>query len=265
MTDTNQDMVTLAVYLNSRGFSFVLFEGMLSPYDWGILELRGPRRDASCLRKMTELLDRYDVDALVIQDTGPDGTRRASRLLMLNTALEAAAGKNGVPVFKYSRAAVYMTFATTGFTNKQTLAELIAKHIPAFERHVPPPRKQWISEDARMGLFDAPALALVFLSKGTAKRVSIILMRSYLSRSLDQAVNLFERNASCSPVHLTTWRLIWCLLFDLMARSYPSWSTKQFLSELKCQTTARWLVPPRGLRWRRQTVERFRGMIHLIE
>jgi hypothetical protein len=52
-----------------------------------------------------------------------------------------------------------------GFTNKQMLASLIAKHIPAFERHVPPPRKPRMSEDARMGLFDAAALVLVFFQK----------------------------------------------------------------------------------------------------
>ncbi|WP_156527887.1 hypothetical protein [Bradyrhizobium stylosanthis] len=41
-------------------------------------------------------------------------------------------------------------------------AERIAKHIPAFEQYVPPPRKPWMSEDRRMGLFDAAALALTF-------------------------------------------------------------------------------------------------------
>ena len=53
-------------------------------------------------------------------------------------------------------------FAHLGSSNKQTLAELIAKHIPAFERYIPPPRKPWMSEDRRMGIFDAAALALVF-------------------------------------------------------------------------------------------------------
>ena len=56
-----------------------------------------------------------------------------------------------------------------GFVNKQMLAELIAKHIPAFERYVPPPRKPWKSEDARMGIFDAAALALVFFQKASAE------------------------------------------------------------------------------------------------
>ena len=158
-------MLTLAIYLNSRGLSFVLFEGTLSPYDWGIFEFRGPRKDASCLRKMRGLLDGYNVDALVIQHTGAGGTRRVSRLSMLNTALEAAAREHGVLVFKYSRADVYETFSSAGFANKQRLAEVIAKRIPAFERHVPPPRKPWMSEDTRMGLFDAAALALVFFER----------------------------------------------------------------------------------------------------
>jgi hypothetical protein len=37
----------------------------------------------------------------------------------------------------------------------------------AFERYVPTPRKSWKSEDARMGLFDAVALALTFFQRAS--------------------------------------------------------------------------------------------------
>ena len=67
--------------------------------------------------------------------------------------------------YKNSRADVYQTFASAGFANKQSLAKVISLHIPAFERHVPPPRRPWMSEDAMMGLFDAAALALVFFQR----------------------------------------------------------------------------------------------------
>jgi hypothetical protein len=163
MRDAKRHLITLAVYFSTRGSSFVLFEGTLTPYDWGIFEVRGPRREAKCQRKMMELLD--EIDVLVLQNTGPEGARRATRLTTLNAAVAAAAQQHGVPVFKYSRADVYATFRSAGFSNKQTLAEVIAKHIPAFERHVPPPGKAWKSEDARMGLFDAAALALVFFTR----------------------------------------------------------------------------------------------------
>jgi hypothetical protein len=165
MRDAKRHLITMAIYFSTRGSSFVLFEGPLSPYDWGIFEVRGPKKEANCQRKVTQLLDRYEIDVMVLQDTGPEGTRRASRLTNLNAAVEAAAQGRGVPVFKYSRADVYSTFASAGFSNKQSLAEVIAKHIPAFERHVPPPRKPWKSEDARMALFDAAALALLFFQK----------------------------------------------------------------------------------------------------
>ncbi|MDA9473445.1 hypothetical protein XI03_02725 [Bradyrhizobium sp. CCBAU 65884] len=65
-------------------------------------------------------------------------------------------------MFAYSRDQVRDAFKCYQCPNKQSLAELIAKHIPAFEQYVPPPRKPWMSEDRRMGLFDAAALGLVF-------------------------------------------------------------------------------------------------------
>ena len=45
---------------------------------------------------------------------------------------------------------------------KHGIAQTIAKHIPALSLYLPPARKPWMSEDARMGLFDAAALALMF-------------------------------------------------------------------------------------------------------
>jgi hypothetical protein len=45
---------------------------------------------------------------------------------------------------------------------RQAIAEVIAKHIPAFEQYVPPVRKPWIGENFRMGIFDAAGLALTY-------------------------------------------------------------------------------------------------------
>src|SRR5262252_6832138 len=103
MKDAKRHLITLAIYFSSRGASFVLFEGTLSPYDWGIFEVRGPRREAKCRLHITQLLDQYAIDALVLQNTGRDGTRRSFRLTTLNAAVEAAAQQHGVPVFMYSR------------------------------------------------------------------------------------------------------------------------------------------------------------------
>jgi Holliday junction resolvasome RuvABC endonuclease subunit len=165
MNSPRKYALTMSLYVNSRGFAFVLFEGTLSPYDWGMFEIRGTKKHQLVMDKVTSLLRRYVPDVLVMQDTGPEGTRRVNRLAELNSALGSLARELGIPIFTYSRADVYGAFRSMGFANKQMLAALIAKHIPAFERHVPPPRKPWMSEDARMGLFDAAALALLFFQR----------------------------------------------------------------------------------------------------
>jgi hypothetical protein len=155
-----KNALVLSVYCNSRGFGFVIFEGSLAPFDWGICVRRGSKRGQLLLSRVESLLDRYEPDILVTQDVSRN-TRSGAALAMV-TDLRAATEKRGIPVYTYSRRDVEDAFEPYGANNKQEIAELIARNIPAFERYVPPPRKPWMSEDARMGLFDAAALGLVF-------------------------------------------------------------------------------------------------------
>jgi hypothetical protein len=157
--------LVLSIYPNTRGFSFVLFEGPLAPFDWGVKEMRGRGKGRRCLAKIVTILDHYQPDILVLQDTSPNGTRRARWVTSLNAAITELADDRGILVYPYSREDVRNAFGYLGAVNKQIIAEVIAKHIPAFERYVPPPRKPWMSEDARMGLFDAAALGLVFFRR----------------------------------------------------------------------------------------------------
>lgn len=164
MNELRRYAFLLAVYLNTRGFAFVLFEGPLAPFDWSVREIRGPGKYARNLARIVALLDQYLPEVLVLQDTSPQGTHRAGRITKLNAAIIELAMARGLPVYTYSRDKVREAFWHLGATTKEALAEIIAKHIPAFERYVPPPRKPWKSEDARMGIFDAAALALTFFS-----------------------------------------------------------------------------------------------------
>src|SRR5271170_452619 len=90
--------LTMSLYLNSRGFAFVLFEGILSPYDWGVFDVRGPQKDRHVVDKVRRLLRQYVPDVLVMQDTSPEGTPRASRLTLLNSELVALAKELGMPI-----------------------------------------------------------------------------------------------------------------------------------------------------------------------
>jgi hypothetical protein len=160
----------LSVYVSTRGVAFVLFESALSPYDWGVKEARVRGKNRQCLTSIVAILDRNQPDILVLQDTSANGTRRAPRVTKLNADIAELGEGRGIPTYAYTRKDVCEAFEYLGAVNKQIIAEAIAKHIPAFERYVPPPRKPWMSEDARMSLFDAAALGLVFFQKaGGAK------------------------------------------------------------------------------------------------
>ncbi|KYK46061.1 hypothetical protein A1D31_33730 [Bradyrhizobium liaoningense] len=160
----------LAVYLNTRGFGFVVFESSLSPVDWGIKETPGPQKNSRCVTKIERILDRYRPSVLILQDTSAGGTRRTQRIKDLNAEIVELAALREIPACAYSRADVLTTFSEFNVETKRDLALVIAKHIPAFERHLPPPRKPWMSEDARMSLFEAAALALTFFHSAGDER-----------------------------------------------------------------------------------------------
>jgi hypothetical protein len=143
------------------------FEGPLAPRDWGAVEMRGQDKRERLLSRIDRLLSRHRPDVLVLQDTSRNGTHRPHRIRRLNEAIAEAAEQYGFPVSSFSRAEVREHFAYLGSVTKDTIAAEVAKLIPAFERFLPPPRKLWKSEDARMGIFDAAALALTFFRIGS--------------------------------------------------------------------------------------------------
>lgn len=118
MIELRAHTVVLSVYLNTRGFAFIVFEGHLSPFDWGIRETRGPRKCNICLPRITQLFDRYPPDALVIQDTSEQGTERARWISRLNTSIAALANDRNIPVFAYSRDQIRGAFESHGCPNK---------------------------------------------------------------------------------------------------------------------------------------------------
>lgn len=165
----------MSIYPNSRGFAFVVFESGLAPLDWGLIEIRGDNKNRECLRRIGALFGRYEPAVLILQDMSGDRAYRAQRIQSLNDAIATLAETQGISIFTYSRARVRESFAYLGSPTKQYIAEVIAKHIPAFERYLPAPRKRWRSEDFRMGLFDAAALGLTFFQATERLKDRVVL------------------------------------------------------------------------------------------
>jgi hypothetical protein len=162
MTPRERHDLVLAVHFQSRGFAFVLFDGWAALVDWGVYDGRGTHQNARCVKRIDSLFALHTPDVLILQDMSESGTRRARRIRVLNRNTAELALQRGMAVHMYSRAQVVKHFEELDAVTKHGIAETIARRIPALHLYVPPARKPWMSEDARMGIFDAAALAWLF-------------------------------------------------------------------------------------------------------
>lgn len=159
-----QEPLVLAIYLNTRGFSYALFEGVLAPVDWGIktAETKGV---ADCLEKVRLLLHLLQPSVVVLQDCDGKLSRCTDRIEELIDLIAALAKANGVKVFRYAREDIRGCFAYYSARTKAEIARAIAKLLPEFAPHVPPLRKLWKSEHYRTGLFDALSLVFTYYAR----------------------------------------------------------------------------------------------------
>ena len=161
----SDDRRVVAIDPTSRGFGYAVLEGSARLVDWGVTEgLRADNRDAT--RRVDALLARYKPDNLILEDVDSQQSRRRTRVRRLLTDLREVARKRRIQVRNVSREAVRSMFATAEARNKEQIADTITKHFPELVLWRPPIRKPWMSEDARMAIFDAVAFGLTYFYFG---------------------------------------------------------------------------------------------------
>ena len=154
-----REPLVLSIYLNTRGFGYALFEGVVAPVDWGIKTAK-TKGLSDCLEKVRVLLHLLQPSVIVLQDCEGKLSRCTKRIENLINRISALARTKRIRIYRYSRADIRECFAYYGARTKDEIARAIAKLLPEFAPRVPPMRKLWMSEDYRMGLFDA--LSLIF-------------------------------------------------------------------------------------------------------
>ena len=151
----------LAIAPSTRGFGFAVLEGQETLVDWGVKQVKGDKNALSLVR-VDELISLYYPDLVVLENTGAKNSKRAPRIRELTRNIVALAETYDLRVKLVSRKQVRKVFFADGKGTKQALAEMIAKRFPEdLGSRVPPKRRPWMSEDGRMDIFDAVALALV--------------------------------------------------------------------------------------------------------
>jgi len=157
----------LAIDPTSRGFAFAVLEAPAFLVDWG--ERVIPAKTGGLLRKVDELLTRYQPDLLVIEDVAGPGAQRRKRAQKEIGSIELLALKRGLPPERISRLAVIDAFAPA--KSKFEVALRLAETFPALAERLPRKRKAWTTEDARMNIFDALGFAAAAMKRsGIAER-----------------------------------------------------------------------------------------------
>jgi hypothetical protein len=151
----------LAVEPCAKGFGFAVLEGPEALIDWGLKEIRG-QKNPECLRQIAILFERYYPDVIVIGDYQYKNCRRCVRIKVLLEDIATLALSKKVRLRTISRLAVRRAFSQYSTFDKHQIAIEIGGRFPELAAQVPPPRKPWKTQDARISIFDAVAFAFAF-------------------------------------------------------------------------------------------------------
>jgi hypothetical protein len=158
---TSKDFRILAIALAANGFGFVVMEGQRTIIEFGRREAVGDK-NAQSIAKLKKLLTFYRPDVLVLQDVEAKGSRRYPRIKKLSRQIKRMAAKHKIAVKHISGKELRSLLLGNPRGTKQEMAEKLAAQFPdELASRLPPKRKPWRSEDARMDIFDAVGLAVV--------------------------------------------------------------------------------------------------------
>ena len=151
--------LVLGVFPTSRGLGWVALTSPLHCHDYGLVEA-AKDKNSVCLRRVDRLLEELRPEVLVLEAFDGRTPAPADRVARLCRAMIASANLLGVEVHVYGRPDIEQCFATAGARSRQEIAEAVARILPMLAYRLPIKRKPWKSDDRRMGLFNAAALAL---------------------------------------------------------------------------------------------------------
>jgi Holliday junction resolvasome RuvABC endonuclease subunit len=159
----------LTIDPSEMGFGFAVLEGPRNLIDWGLKVTIGKgtkstQKNNDSIKRIEELIERYEPDAIVTEDYLGEGGHRCNRMRRLIERIKVLASLERIPNPTYSKAKLRKTFLAFDIHNKSQRSVQLAEWFPELASHVPKYRKAWMAEDNRMSIFDAVALAVVYYS-----------------------------------------------------------------------------------------------------
>ena len=122
------------------------------------------------MAKLEELITHYSPQLLAVPEILRSGQRDRARIERLIGDIIKLAQKTGLEFQKASRKEIQQYFFNVRANTKHELASHLAERFPdELGAQLPPERRPWMSEDYRMNIFTAVALAIVCRWKQTKR------------------------------------------------------------------------------------------------
>jgi hypothetical protein len=151
----------LALDLHPRHFGYVVVEGRDSLLDWGVRSYRHKHNSADALirGRLRPLLDLWRPSVVVLHDPLIIRTPNPPTSKLLKKQIIKAAKDQRARVQILKKRPTDRAERVT----KYERAQAVVQRFPVLTRKLPPKRKPWESEDYRMSMFAAAALAMAYL------------------------------------------------------------------------------------------------------
>ncbi len=148
----------LAIDLTAKGFGFALLDKRLGLLDWGFSSVPATG-DATFVARVSARIDRGRPTALVLENLAPIRGREAA-VRRQGLAIKLAEERK-IGLCQVSQKIVKDIL---GPGTKATIARSLAERFPELRHRMPRERTRWSTEDERMHIFDAIALAMAILT-----------------------------------------------------------------------------------------------------
>ena len=158
--------MVLAVFPSTQGFGFVVFEGSRALVEWGVRHVKGKNKNVVAAAEVSALISEFKPDIFVTEDYAGDESHRRPRIRSLIRMMCRRAKARPIEVRQFSRGEIRVCFAPFGARTKHEIGQRIVVWFPELKPLLPKKRRAWMSENPRMAIYDAIALAMCHFDSG---------------------------------------------------------------------------------------------------
>ena len=160
-TKARKTSVTLAIFVNARGFGIAVLEDALTVINaYNVVVHNYPICNDKVLEKIKEKIDFYLPLVVILEDATGYGSRKSKRVQKMILLIEEYAEKKKLPINKYSRNDIRFVFSSFNAHSKYEIAKVIIENIKVLPVRLPEKRKSHQPEHYSMSIFDAIALGI---------------------------------------------------------------------------------------------------------